>query len=322
MTYRELQTALKNLRNAGYDIQVKLNASLEALKAEYERLTAIQDQPTFQQQIELEAEPKTSSKVNLTYPNNLPKNEPYSHQKNSQSCVEKGFEYIQSEPRGQYAQTDFDSLESLHGRTLAITVNDSPEQPEQAMTTNQFNEWVGLPYESSLEPVVDITLEHTQELAISAIAPEPEESREKVSPPSEPIDNYNKLPSKQHEALQGNSLYITSEPITPVTKQPSNSPQDCQGYDHVKDVGLRAKSSYWIDGTELGQNLNHTQAQALRNLEDGINWLVKLPGRLKAFESGFREGLKKVDRLRQTQPSQPQVIPIHSKRRQPVPMAA
>lgn len=240
MTYRELQTALKNLRNAGYGVQVKLTASFDTLQAEYNRLTAIAVEPVQemtvnnfntcvgvpadvvevpdwqkeaianQHDIEIEAESGTSPMVNLTYSNSLPKNEACSHQENSKSVVEQEFQSIPVEPRGQYQQTDFDSLESLDGGALAIT---------------------------------------------KAI-----------------------VPSQQ--------------------------------------------SSYWIDGTELGQNLNHTQAQALRNLEDGINWLVKLPGRLKAFESGFREGLKKVDRLRQTQPSQPQVIPIHSKRRQPVPMAA
>ena len=222
MTYRELQTALKNLRNAGYDIQVKLNASLEALKAEYERLTAIQDQSTFQQQIELEVEPETSSKVDLTYPSNLPKNEPYSHQENNQSVVEQGFESILVD----YEVKTVDSICNL----------------QDDKGSNKLNEGKQL--------------------------------------------------SKPLEALP------------------------------YKEKQIEANSTYWIDGTELGQNLNHTQAQALRNLEDGINWLVKLPGRLKAFESGFREGLKKVDRLRQIQPSQPQVVPIHSKRRQPVPMAA
>ena len=137
------------------------------------------------------------------------------------------------------------------------------------MTTDSFNEWVGLPSEQTREPVVDIILEHTQELAIPAIAqrqtdsiPIPissqqlEEPTEKVSPSSEPIVNMGKLPSKQLEALQGKSLCISPEPITPTNKQPTNSRQDYQRHNHVKDVGLRVKSSYWIDGTELGQNLD------------------------------------------------------------------
>lgn len=39
--YKELQNALKNLKNAGYDVQVKLNSKLEILKAEYDRLTTV-----------------------------------------------------------------------------------------------------------------------------------------------------------------------------------------------------------------------------------------------------------------------------------------
>lgn len=39
MNYKELQNALKNLRSNGSDVQVKLNAKLEVLQAEYDRLT-------------------------------------------------------------------------------------------------------------------------------------------------------------------------------------------------------------------------------------------------------------------------------------------
>ena len=49
MTYRELQTALKNLRNAGYDIQVKLNASFDTLQAEHNRLSVIASQDSIEQ---------------------------------------------------------------------------------------------------------------------------------------------------------------------------------------------------------------------------------------------------------------------------------
>lgn len=40
MTYRELQNALKELRNQGASLQVKLNAKREVLMQEYVRLTA------------------------------------------------------------------------------------------------------------------------------------------------------------------------------------------------------------------------------------------------------------------------------------------
>ena len=252
MTYRELQTALKNLRNAGYDIQVKLTASFDTLQAEYNRLTAIAAEPVVemtadefnewvglpadvvevpdwqkeaianQHDLEIEVESETSPMVDLTYSNSLPKNEACSHQENSQSVVVQEFQAILVD----YEVKTVDSICNL----------------QDDKGSNKLNEGKQL---------------------------------------SKPLEA---LPDKEKQ--------------------------------------IQANSTYWIDGTELGQNLNHTQAQALRNLEDGINWLVKLPGRLKAFESGFREGLKKVDRLRQIQPSQPQVVPIHSKRRQPVPMAA
>jgi len=39
MTRTQLQTALKTLRNDGYDVQIKLNAKTEVLQTEYDRLT-------------------------------------------------------------------------------------------------------------------------------------------------------------------------------------------------------------------------------------------------------------------------------------------
>lgn len=279
MTYRELQTALKNLRNAGYDVQVKLNASFDTLQAEYNRLIAIASQDSLEQpqpqQVmttdsfnkwvglpykqttqqpsceneratkqpleQLEVPPdgnitlqlggniwQTSkqlhnspraliheeigrlalvrSRVDLAYPTNLPKNELYNHQENSQSFVEQEFKAIQVEPREQYPQTAFESPESLPRNTLAISPNDSPNIP------------------------------------------------------------------------------------------------------------------YWIDGSQLGQNLEYTLAQALRNLEDGINWLKRLPARLKAFEQGFREGLRDIPTRQQASLKQPHVIPIERSYRPPKPL--
>ena len=43
MTYRELQSALKSLRNDGADVQVKLNAKKAILQTEYDRLSAPKD---------------------------------------------------------------------------------------------------------------------------------------------------------------------------------------------------------------------------------------------------------------------------------------
>lgn len=46
MTYRELQKALKQLRDSGLDVACKLNSSKQILEAEYDRLTATADDDT------------------------------------------------------------------------------------------------------------------------------------------------------------------------------------------------------------------------------------------------------------------------------------
>ena len=43
MNYKELQTALKDLRNKGFELQVKLNAKKEVLEAELVRLQGLQE---------------------------------------------------------------------------------------------------------------------------------------------------------------------------------------------------------------------------------------------------------------------------------------
>jgi type I site-specific restriction endonuclease len=232
MTYRELQAALKAFRSQGLDVQVKLTASFDTLQAEYNRLSAIaqpaspeppQEPPSQQPQQPQEqmvVEPETSSKVDLTYSTNLPKNEPYSHQENSQSFVEQEFESITVEPEVKVADT-ISNLQENNGSN-------------------------GL--------------------------------------------NIGKQLSKPLEALPD------------------------------KEKQIQARSTYWIDGTELGQNLNHTQAQALRNLEDGINWLRSLAGKLKAFESGFREGWQNTPVKQQARLKQSNVIPIERSHRLPKPL--
>ena len=51
MSYKELQTALKNLRNSGVQLQVKLNATKVALQAEYDRLTGNETQEIDEMQM-------------------------------------------------------------------------------------------------------------------------------------------------------------------------------------------------------------------------------------------------------------------------------
>lgn len=50
MSYKELQTALKDFRTAGQPLQCKLNAKKDVLQAEYDRLTATEaeEQPTLE----------------------------------------------------------------------------------------------------------------------------------------------------------------------------------------------------------------------------------------------------------------------------------
>ena len=218
----------------------------------------------------------------------------------------------------------FDTLQAEYNRLTAIAA-----EPVVEMTADEFNEWVGLP--TDVVEVPDwqkeaIANQHDVEMGVeSETGSMVDPTYSNILPKNEPYSHQENNQSVVGQEFQ----FIPVEPRVYLHDLPQNKgSSDSQKSQVLIEQGVkficinRPASSYWIDGTELGQNLNHTQAQALRNLEDGINWLVKLPGRLKAFESGFREGLKKVDRLRQTQPSQPQVIPIHSKRRQPLPMAA
>ena len=152
---------------------------------------------------QIDVEPDISSKVEVVNHGKLPENETFSHQGNSQSTIEQGFQFISVQPREQYLQTTFESRESLQSKTLAISLNDSPNSP------------------------------------------------------------------------------------------------------------------YWFDGTELGLKLETTQAQALRNLESGLNWLLRLPGRLKAFEQGVREGLRNAQLRRQVSLKQTDAIPIERSHRLP-----
>lgn len=49
--YKFLQCSLKSLRNEGYEVRVKLNATEYKLQAEYNRLKAVQEESTVQEHI-------------------------------------------------------------------------------------------------------------------------------------------------------------------------------------------------------------------------------------------------------------------------------
>lgn len=262
MTYRELQTALKNLRNAGYDVQVKLNASFDTLQTEYNRLSAITSlsctntvepnlETTFgevqavSEQIEVEFE--TKHRVELAIQGNLPQNDPCSDRQHSQSTVEQGFHSIPVESETKYR------VEVVYLHKLSKNKTFSDLQNSENFLQQGFQ-------------LIRSTLDH----------------------------NIDKTGFESPESLQSSTLEIA----------PDDSPN----------------SPYWIDGSQLGQNLESTQVQALRNLEDGINWLKKLPARLKAFEQGFREGLRDVPIRQQASLKQPHVIPIERSYRPPKPL--
>lgn len=203
-TYRELQAALKTLRNEGYNIQVKLNASFETLQAGYNRLTQANLEPTIE------------------------------------------------------------------------------------MTTEEFNEWVGFPTDSlaikaELKPRVNIgNLQQNEGFS----------SRQ----------NSETFTKQRFKSIE---LNIGSNPRTtqPETRQYYNKqPFQAQKATHnaciSKVLNIPAKSIYWVDGSELGQKLDSTQVQALRNLQNGLRLAKAFCRRLKAFAEGFAEAEAKTRSLK------------------------
>jgi hypothetical protein len=88
-------------------------------------------------------------------------------------------------------------------------------------------------------------------------------------------------PSSQPESLQHKDL--NPQLTTEATTQP-NTPENSQKPYRIATFQPRLYS-YLSDITT-----DTTQQQALENLEDGIRWLVRLPGNIKAFYQGFYEG--------------------------------
>jgi len=52
MSYKELQTALKNLRQSGVTVNVKLNATKAVLQAEYDRIMAGQQESNTETKVD------------------------------------------------------------------------------------------------------------------------------------------------------------------------------------------------------------------------------------------------------------------------------
>ena len=194
MTRNQLQTALKELRNQGADVQIKLNAKTELLQTEYDRLMA-----------------KEQS----------------------------------SEP--------------------------------VIMTAEDFNAWVGLPTDT-IQPTA---------------MPEAQEQENAEDP--------------------GLSLYATCELTCDICNgQLCSLP--------LVDPELQAstpETAYWVDGTELGLCLEATQAQAMRNLQDGLSWVRGMYRNLKAFGQGFKEGLKQPALKSQADPKLAEVVLLDRSRRLP-----
>lgn len=180
MQYRELQTALKNLRNAGYDVNVKLTSSYEILQAEYDRLTS---QPVVEPVVEMTAE-------------------------------------------------QFNGWVGLPTEAVAIATQDNQEQPS-------------LPVEQPQAAIANIAV------VVPMVEPSPE---------------------------------LEVKPLGSTVNQPTKQLEDTP----CKPIRVKT-NSYWVDGSELGQKLDPTQVQALRNVEDGVRWLKKWTRNLQAFAEGFTE---------------------------------
>ncbi len=167
MNYKDYQNALKNLRNDGYDVQVKLNSKLEVLKVEYDRL--------------------------MTVPEHLQQLEP--------------------------------------------------------LTADEFNEMV-----YGISPV------------------------EAIATPSET--------SKSLEPLQ--AIAETNIALKPVeVLEPLQANDETYFAKSTKD--------YWIDRTGVSSQLEITQVQAFRNLQDGWRSLKQLGRNLQSFKKGFDDRLKQLE---------------------------
>lgn len=252
----------------------------------------------------------------------------------------------------------FDTLQAEYNRLNAITTEDSLDvpQPQQVMTTDSFNEWVGLPYQQTTqqpscgnEPTTkqpslqlevpqygNITLqlggnikEPTLETTVGegVAASEQIEVESDISSRVEVVNN-NNLPQNEPFKERQNSQNLVKQEFQSIQstldsniyKTDFESPESLQSETLAMTLNDSPNSPYWIDDSELGHNLEYTQAQALRNLESSLNWLLRLPGRLKAFAQGVREGLRNAPLRQQVSLKQRHVIPIERSYRLPNPL--
>lgn len=217
-SYKELQTALKNLKNNGFDVQVKLNAKQEVLQTEYDRL--------------------------MTIPEPLQQHEPLTTQEFNEMV---GFT--------SYPASDAsENLGTMLAETLETSVVNMTSEASEALVTKP----TAAEAPSPLETI------QTETLAPQlSLLPAPK--------------NDNRLLQAPNSALERSKV--------------ANHP------------------GYWIDGTELGDRLEATQTQAIRNLQDGWRSLKQLGKNLQSFKKGFDEGLRQVEAKKAAKPKMPEKHP-------------
>lgn len=279
------------MRNAGYDVQVKLNTSYEILQAEYDRLTAIA----------IESAPQMTADEFNTWVGLPTDNVAIANQGGNNPATkqpQKRLEVLASQdltPQHTLARSkaDPEPRECIWLNIGNIRQNEgSTEQPNSEVFTDQGFRFI----QANTRSCIAINLS-------SYYAKQPYERLEAAQDKdfcimAKPRVNIHKQPSEVLETTQGESLAI---PISPKLEPRLNSVNQRQnkGYSDQQNSedltrqafeSIRLKSSYWIDRSALGQKLEATQVQALRNAEDGVRWLKKWASNLQAFAEGFAEG--------------------------------
>lgn len=290
MTYRELQTALKNLRNAGYDISVKLTASYEILLAEYNRLTAITTQqpscgnePTTKQPSEqLEVTPDED--INLQLGGNIkePTANPSQQLEELRAIAQphEGICFLASENPLTLYNKQLTTVASQQLKPINVS---TPK-----LTPKLTQKTLKAIWDKQLKPLASSqTKTNPEQLTLSQGKAEP--APRGYLHDQRHSGGYSDRQTSKSLVQQGfRSMMVKLRDN--IQAYPLKTLQNNPEVLSYKDINIRPISSYWIDSTQLGQKLDSTQVQALRNLEDGLRWVKRVYISFKALAEGFAEG--------------------------------
>lgn len=280
MTYRELQTVLKNLRNAGYAISVKLTASYEILLAEYNRLTAITTQQpscgnepaTKQPPEQLEVPPDGDITLQLGGNIKEPTENPSQQLEESRAIAQVELSSCKQADNNPSAQPTLSQGKAEPEPRGRIRLNNGCLRQNEVYKAQQNSE----------------SLVQQRFRLFQA------NSDSKDSYASKPLDNSLKVPlHKETARLPEPRGYLHNQRQNEGYSDEQNSQSLVQ--QELKFICINHPvNPYWIDGTQLGQKLDPTQVQALRNLEDGLKWVKRVYIGFKALAEGFAEcGVKR-----------------------------